>query len=554
MICSIGAVSATDLNDNSTVEVTSSVDDCISVDEASIIDVGQNQEVASTSAATWDELKTACQSSGDKVITLTGQSYNANSQIVFGNSATIIGSSDTYITTNNPNLIPFFNSNSNLNITFLNVNFKDSNCKIFIQSAGNNELNNCIFSNITTGAGKTSVVYNTQGLMNLDNCTFTNCHTQYGTITNYGSNVRMNVDNCNFVNNNASVEPGAINNCGILNVTNSMFVGNNATWWAGAIHTHSNAQTRISGSKFIKNHAGWNGGALFTYSKLEVYNSTFDENICDTTTGGGAIGSYNFGSSYNITIENCSFKNNKNTAVDGNGGAITALNGGYLNVHGSNFTNNSAGNGLAICAFNANYPNATGGVPFLQVYNNTFNNHWSNITENTVQISAGNYTFENNTFINCNQTIRGVNNTFINCTPEDSNLLKSLNIQSIRLNQPIVANPDDNVTSPQWAMTGHDAQNSGQSPYNGIKSLKVLWSNSLALISSPIIDEEGNIYVVYGNTISSFYNNGTLRWKVNSWMPAGIALYNDYIIAPESGNKLTIVNKTTGKEVSGNIW
>ena len=554
MICSIGAVSATDLNDNSTVEVTSSVDDCISVDEASIIDVGQNQEVASTSAATWDELKTACQSSGDKVITLTGQSYNANSQIVFGNSATIIGSSDTYITTNNPNLIPFFNSNSNLNITFLNVNFKDSNCKIFIQSAGNNELNNCIFSNITTGAGKTSVVYNTQGLMNLDNCTFTNCHTQYGTITNYGSNVRMNVDNCNFVNNNASVEPGAINNCGILNVTNSMFVGNNATWWAGAIHTHSNAQTRISGSKFIKNHAGWNGGALFTYSKLEVYNSTFDENICDTTTGGGAIGSYNFGSSYNITIENCSFKNNKNTAVDGNGGAITALNGGYLNVHGSNFTNNSAGNGLAICAFNANYPNATGGVPFLQVYNNTFNNHWSNITENTVQISAGNYTFENNTFINCNQTIRGVNNTFINCTPEDSNLLKSLNIQSIRLNQPIVANPDDNVTSPQWAMTGHDAQNSGQSPYNGIKSLKVLWSNSLALISSPIIDEEGNIYVVYGNTISSFYNNGTSRWKVNSWMPAGIALYNDYIIAPESGNKLTIVNKTTGKEVSGNIW
>ena len=544
-----------DLNDNSTVEVISSVDDCISVDEVTFTnDVEQSQEVASTNAATWDELKTACQSSGDKVITLTGQSYNANSQIVFGNSATIIGSSDTYITTNNPNLIPFFNSNSNLNITFLNVNFKDSNCNIFIQSAGNNELNNCIFSNITTGAGKTSVVYNTQGLMNLDNCTFTNCHTQYGTITNYGSNVRMNVDNCNFVNNNASVEPGAINNCGILNVTNSMFVGNNATWWAGAIHTHSNAQTRIIGSKFIKNHAGWNGGALFTYSKLEVYNSTFDENICDTTTGGGAIGSYNFGSSYNITIENCSFKNNKNTASGGNGGAITALNGGYLNVHGSNFTNNSADNGLAICAFNANYPNATGGVPFLQVYNNTFNNHWSNITENTVQISAGNYTFENNTFINCNQTIRGVNNTFINCTPEDSNLLKSLNIQSIRLNQPIVANPENNITGPQWAMAGYDAQNSGQSPYNGINTLKVLWSKSLALISSPIIDEEGNIYVVNGNTISSFYNNGTSRWNFGAWMLAGIALYNDYIIAPEPGNKLTIVNKTTGKEVSSNIW
>ena len=237
MICSIGAVSATDLNDNSTVEVISSVDDCISVDEVTFTnDVEQSQEVASTNAATWDELKIACQSSGDKVITLTGQSYNANSQIVFGNSATIIGSSD------------------------------------------------------------------------------------------------------------------------------------------------------------------------------------------------------------------------------------------------------------------------------------------------------------------------------INCTPEDSNLLKSLNIQSIRLNQPIVANPENNITGPQWAMAGYDAQNSGQSPYNGINTLKVLWSKSLALISSPIIDEEGNIYVVNGNTISSFYNNGTSRWNFSAWMLAGIALYNDYIIAPEPGNKLTIVNKTTGKDVSSNIW
>ena len=127
LICSIGAVNATDLGDNSTVEVSSDVDDSISVDEVRITDdVEQSQDVASTNAATWDELKTACQSSGDKVITLTGQSYNANSQIVFGNSATIIGSSDTYITTNNPNLIPFFNSNSNLNITFLNVNFKST--------------------------------------------------------------------------------------------------------------------------------------------------------------------------------------------------------------------------------------------------------------------------------------------------------------------------------------------------------------------------------------------------------------------------------------------
>lgn len=98
LICSIGAVNATDLDDNSTVEVSSDVDDSISVDEVPITDdVEQSQDVASTNAATWDELKTACQSSGDKVITLL---VNLIMQIVkfFGNSATIVGSSDSYIT------------------------------------------------------------------------------------------------------------------------------------------------------------------------------------------------------------------------------------------------------------------------------------------------------------------------------------------------------------------------------------------------------------------------------------------------------------------------
>lgn len=141
LICSIGAVNATDLDDNSAVEVSSDVDDSISVDEVPITDdVEQSQDVASTNAATWDELKTACQSSGDKVITLTGQSYNANSQIVFGNSATIVGSSDSYITLSNGNLIPFLNSNSELSITFLNVNFKDSNCDMLVQLCGNSKL------------------------------------------------------------------------------------------------------------------------------------------------------------------------------------------------------------------------------------------------------------------------------------------------------------------------------------------------------------------------------------------------------------------------------
>ena len=37
LICSIGAVNATDLDDNSTVEVSSDVDDSISVDEVQLL-------------------------------------------------------------------------------------------------------------------------------------------------------------------------------------------------------------------------------------------------------------------------------------------------------------------------------------------------------------------------------------------------------------------------------------------------------------------------------------------------------------------------------------
>lgn len=447
LICSIGAVNATDLDDNSTVEVSSDVDDSISVDEVPITDdVEQSPDVASTNAATWDELKTACQSSGDKVITLTGQSYNANSQIVFGNSATIVGSSDSYITLSNGNLIPFLNSNSELSITFLNVNFKDSNCDMLVQLCGNSKLENCTFDNITVGSNHKSVLYNTYGSMEVIGCNFTDCTSSFGVITNYNpsstTNVLMNVENCNFENNAATYAPGAINNCGILYVSNSNFTGNSARYWAGAIHTHCNAYTRISNSEFKSNTAGWNGGALYSYSKLEVYNSTFTDNNCTTNNGGGAIGAFNYISTYNVTVENCVFKDNHNlcneysnesTTSLGRGGAISVLNGGYLDVHDSTFVHNGAAIGQSICAYNTNYDNSTGGIPYLQIYNNEFVNHTVN-TNDTVFISEGNYTFRNNTFTNSPQTI-GTDDNIIESN--NVNLLKSLKTSSIIFNQPI---------------------------------------------------------------------------------------------------------------------
>ena len=568
LICSIGAVNATDLDDNSTVEVSSDVDDSISVDEVPITDdVEQSQDVASTNAATWDELKTACQSSGDKVITLTGQSYNANSQIVFGNSATIVGSSDSYITLSNGNLIPFLNSNSELSITFLNVNFKDSNCDMLVQLCGNSKLENCTFDNITVGSNHKSVLYNTYGSMEVIGCNFTDCTSSFGVITNYNpsstTNVLMNVENCNFINNVATYAPGAINNCGILNVLNSNFVSNSARYWAGAIHTHCNAYTRILNSEFKSNTAGWNGGALYSYSKLEVYNSTFTDNNCTTNNGGGAIGAFNYISTYNVTVENCIFKDNNNLCGDftnesttslGRGGAISVLNGGYLNVHDSTFVHNGAVIGQAICAYNTNYDNSTGGTPNLQIYNNEFVNH-TITTNDTVFISEGNYTFRNNTFTNSPQTI-GTDSNIIESN--NVNLLKSLKIRSIVFNQPISDSNSSTVIQNQWAMTGYDNHNSANVPYIGVTTNPNIWKKDVGgAVSGLVIDDEGNFYLIAGSNVSAFDSTGLLKWSKNlgSVTMPGLALDNrGNIIIPVKDNRLVILNKTTGADLGGNIF
>ena len=582
LVFSIGAVSATDLNDNSTTEISySDVDDgsvLLSNDASNDnVEINQNngnvlRSIDERNVDSWDELYDCCVEGSDNfILHLNDKEFVADSQITFNNNVIIIGSENSYFTVNNPNLIPFL-SNGDYDITFKNVNFKDSNCDMLIQLSGNSKLENCTFTNITVGSNHKSVVYNTNGFMDITDCTFTNCTSSFGVITNYNqqsvNNVRMNVENCNFINNIATYAPGAINNCGILNVTNSKFTGNSARFWAGAIHTHCNAYTRILNSEFISNTAGWNGGALYSYSKLEVYNSTFTDNNCTTNNGGGAIGAYNYISTYNVTIENCNFNDNNNLCGDftnestttlGRGGAISVLNGGYLNVHGSNFVHNSAVIGQAICAYNSDYhDNETiGGVPYLQVYNNTFINH-TKTTNDTVFISSGNYLFVNNTFINSPQTIGVADNTVVST---NFNLLNTLCISEIKFNQPIVTDSDRAVIENQWAMTGYDAQNSKNSPYVGLKEVGYVWNYTIGTApsgnyyASPVIDENGDFYVLGGDKIWAFYKNGNLKWNIQAYNVRGLALDSKgYLIAPVKGNKLVVLNATTGTATGANIF
>ena len=475
LCCLMGAASAAD--DISIDAVDASVDDVLTVDagDSTIVDETPVDAVSDDAAAeevdngiqtdeisegsadvdseptrgidvnvnNWAELKNYSENDTvDYNIHLTHSITYDTNPIIFGNSATIIGTPANYITGGDSNKI-LFKSTGSKNIKFINVTFKDMSASVLIQLAttGTNEFINCTFNNIHTYAYKSSVIWNEKGYMKINGCNFTNCNDGFGAITNYATSgtVQMDVENCRFEDNFGRLEPGAINNCGEMNVTNSTFIHNVANWWAGAIHTHTNAHTIIRDSTFDDNLAGgtsasgWNGGALFSYSTLEVYNSSFTGNNVSVLTGGGAIFGYSMGTStYNITVDSCNFTNNANNYNGGRAGAIGVQNIGYLTVLNSNFVNNHARYGQAIYAMTKDEPycinctnctcpncpncncthNVSTGEPNTTLINNTYLNHTGN--GDTVVIDGQRYTFNYNIFVNSTQNkhYNGIGNQY----------------------------------------------------------------------------------------------------------------------------------------------
>ena len=412
-ICCIGAASAAEGISDDALSTDSDLDVVEQVDDVSLEinnDEDELSTVISQPVSTWTDLKSYSQSTvADYEITVANGTYNVgNDSITFGNNAKIIGSGNTVITGGSSSVIPF--QGNGKSITFSNLIFRNMNSDMVIKlvDSGSSKIENCVFENIVTStSGQKSVVYNNGGYMKITNSNFTNCNTTYGVITNHKTptTALMDVENCRFVNNRASVEPGAINNCGIMNVTDSVFNYNRAAWWAGAIHTHTNAKSVIKRCSFTGNTAGWNGGALYTYSTLKVYDSNFTNNNCSYPQGGGAIGASNYfwaSNPYSVCVNNCRFVNNNNLASGGNGGAIAAMNGGNLTVTGSIFIRNSADNGQAISGFNTNeYSNISEGEAHLVITDNKFINH--DIKTGTTVKLVGLYTFEDNIFTNSPQ-------------------------------------------------------------------------------------------------------------------------------------------------------
>ncbi|PWB85489.1 Ig-like domain-containing protein [Methanobrevibacter thaueri] len=557
LVFCVGSVSATDdVNDTVGIdENTESVDTSIDAVDNSDLQSYQDEDNLSTRATAvnandWSTLERICErGNGPFEINLTGSIYNADSDINFLSDVTIIGNENAYITGGNSNLIPFINDDSSFSIIFLNVHFKDMSVNNLMKLKGYNKFENCTFTNIVASSNTNNVLWNNGDLMEITGCNFTNCTTGRGVVSNYdsaGSNTaQMVVNNSNFNGNYARSYAGAINNRGILNVNNSNFVNNAANSWAGAINGVANTETYITNSKFKNNVAGWNGGALYTYCILEVHNSIFEGNNCTTNNGGGAIGAYNFVSTYNITIDSCNFTNNINlckaydnlsTTSLGRGGAISVLNGGYLDVHNSRFVNNYARIGQAIAAATYNYANATGGVPHISIYNNQFINHTGN--NDTVYITGNDIIFTNNTFVNSVQTISysSLTNQVQNVFSQGEDVLGAVPEETLSGNMEVVY--IDSVNG--------DWLNDGKTPETAFDQL----SDGFTMVK-----DGGTIYIADGT-----YNTGKV-YPISSVNANCVALGNNafiYLISTpiknDASNKtITFINLNFAYDTERNI-
>ena len=108
--------SSGEINDNSVVIKENDESLCSDSEES---DVVSDRAMTYVRPLTWNSLRSYCQSTTDQQIKLYGITYNANdNQIVFANSATIIGTGNSYISGGN-SITPFLNTNNNLTITFI---------------------------------------------------------------------------------------------------------------------------------------------------------------------------------------------------------------------------------------------------------------------------------------------------------------------------------------------------------------------------------------------------------------------------------------------------
>ena len=278
---------------------------------------------------------------------------------IYGNGATIDGDKIARI----------FKVENNVNVKFLNINFRNGKADYGGAICGGNAYN-CSFTNNTADYG--GAIY----LGNATDCTFANNAAE----KDGGAMYKSTAYNCTFIQNHADNVGGAIYEC---NATDSTFANNTAE--SGGAMYGGNAYKCI----FDKNKADAFGGAMY---KSTAYDCTFAEN---KAVSGGAIIQ---GNAYN-----CTFTDNtaeKDGGAIFKGGAInctfignTAHHGGAMNCEDNNRNYTAEG-----CTFIGNSADGGGATYGVDVFNCIFTNNTSTCDGGAVyKRTAVNCTFTGNT-------------------------------------------------------------------------------------------------------------------------------------------------------------
>ena len=232
------------------------------------------------------------------------------------------------------NTIFIINTTSNINVTFIDLNFINGYAHYY-------------------GGGGALFMNGTNLMVTFINCSFVNQEGYHngGAICNYYGD--LIISGCNFTNTSCSGYfgdgGGAIFNYkGFLNLTDSNFtncrmIGHQC--FGGAVYADSNAY--IANCNFINCYSSYGGGAVgyfgTGYVGIDFVNTTIINcNFINNTavTFGGAV----VWSSANGSITRCNFVNNKvlyDTATWGGGGAI-ALGVTIIDIQYNRFLNNTA--------------------------------------------------------------------------------------------------------------------------------------------------------------------------------------------------------------------
>ena len=311
LLCSISAVSAQDINNDTQITLDNNVSTTQPVlsedDEASLIGDNEIDDnlLASSSQGSFSDLQTIINGArGDSVISLDKDYKSTQSSgITLDKSLTIDGQGHTLDC--------------------------DNKCGAFESKSGYITLKNLIIENGYKGKGG-AIFISGSARYTIINCTFTNNAKDGAAIYNNVEGGSISITGSVFDSNTGY---GAIYSKGEVYVEDSKFTSNTARV-GGAIYCEKSVY--ISSSSFSSNKATGRigqpdeGGAIYAKGQIFAENCNFTDNTADL---GGAI----YGRNY-VFIENCTFKRNKAKL----GGAIDKTNDGHVVISHSTFSNNEA--------------------------------------------------------------------------------------------------------------------------------------------------------------------------------------------------------------------